>query len=396
MKRVLATATGLDQPGITAELTDAVARSGAMLIDLEQVVVHNHLTLCFLLELEEKEGREPVMQELLFQAQQLNLEIRFRAVDAAWRPSTSTSYVVTLMADPLLPTALSKLTRKIADKSANIDSIRRLSVERLSSLEIMISLRDRAGEQELRHALFELSLQLGVDVALQRESVARRSKRLVAMDMDSTLIQCEVIDELARLNNAYDKVAEITALAMEGALDYEQSLTKRVALLEGLRFSALKEVADRLPITDGATELVRVLHYMGYRAGVLSGGFDFAAHALKQRLGLDYAYSNRLEVVGDRLTGRVLTPIVTPQRKADLLETIAQQEGIPLEQTIAIGDGANDIYMIERAGLGIAFHAKLKLRQAADTAISAGGLDRIVYLLGINEQQLAEVLQSQS
>jgi phosphoserine phosphatase len=213
------------------------------------------------------------------------------------------------------------------------------------------------------------------------------------MDMDSTLIQMEVIVELARLHGVGDEVAAITRQAMGGELDYEQSLRRRVGLLRGMEWHRVARLAVALPITDGARDLLYVLRTLGYRTGVISGGFTFAAAALKEQLGLDYAYANQLDVAEGRLTGRVLDPILTPQRKADLLDTIAQSEGIALAQTIAVGDGANDLPMLGRAGLGIAFHAKPKLKAAADTAVSKGGLDRILYLLGLRARDVAEILR---
>ncbi len=212
------------------------------------------------------------------------------------------------------------------------------------------------------------------------------------MDMDSTLIQIEVIDELARMHGVVDRVSAITERAMAGELDFEQSLRERVRLLEGMPYADVLTLAQRLPVTEGARDMLRVLRTLGYKTAVISGGFTFAAFALKEQLGLDYAYANELAVKDGKLTGDVVDPVVSPQRKADLLDAIAQREGIALEQTIAIGDGANDSSMLERAGLGIAFHAKPKLRATADTSVSAGGLDRILYLLGLHSRDIDELL----
>jgi phosphoserine phosphatase len=243
----------------------------------------------------------------------------------------------------------------------------------------------------LKRTLLAVATSAGFDVSLQRESLYRRSKRLVVLDMDSTLIQIEVIDELARAAGVGADVARITERAMQGEMDYDESLRQRVGLLAGLDVAVLDKLAADLPLTDGAETLVRVLKRLGYKIAVISGGFSRAAEALKRRLGVDYAYSNNLEVQGGKLTGRVVGPIVNAQRKAELLETIAQAEGVLLDQVIAVGDGANDALMLERAGLGIAFHAKPKLREAADTSISAAGLDAILYLLGFSARELQEV-----
>jgi phosphoserine phosphatase len=225
------------------------------------------------------------------------------------------------------------------------------------------------------------------DVALQRESLYRRGKRLVVMDMDSTLIRIEVIDELARAYGVGEQVARITERAMHGEMDYDESLRQRVGLLKGLDEKVLRDIAANLPLTEGAETLIRVLKRLGYRTAILSGGFSVAAEALMARLGIDQAHSNTLEVVDGKLG-----PIVNARRKAELLESIAQSEGILLDQVIAVGDGANDLLMLERAGLGIAFRAKPKLRQAADTSITAGGLDSILFLLGLTTRELQEVL----
>ena len=245
-------------------------------------------------------------------------------------------------------------------------------------------------EGRLKTALLAAGQDGGFDVALQKEDLLRRSKRLIVMDMDSTLIRIEVIDELARAHGVYEQVAAITKRAMQGEMDYDQSLRERVALLTGLDASVLHKLADDLPLTEGAETLLRVLKRLGYRTAVISGGFSVAAEALQKRLGIDFAWSNTLEISPEgKLTGQVLGPIVNAQRKADLLELFAQREGVPLDQVIAIGDGANDLLMLQKAGHGIAFHAKPKLREAAHTAISASGLDAILYLLGISGRDIA-------
>jgi phosphoserine phosphatase len=277
----------------------------------------------------------------------------------------------------------------------NIERVHRLSDSDLSALELIVSMPGvadvEAHARTLRHVLLEEAGKR-FDIAVQRENLSRRAKRLVAMDMDSTLIQCEVIDELARRHGVFTEVAEITARAMAGELDYEASLRARVARLAGLAEHHLAELAGDLPLTPGASALVTALRKLGFRTALISGGFQFAAQALKHRLGLDYAYANQLEVARGALTGRVIDPVVTPARKAELLDVVAQGEGIDLAQTIAIGDGANDLPMLERAGLGIAFHAKPTLQAAADTALTHGGLDRVLYLLGLRARDVAELI----
>jgi phosphoserine phosphatase len=394
-QRVLVTVTGPDTPGITAALTSVIADNGASLIDIEQVVVQRQLILAMLVSLDATRARgEPVLKDLLFTAKNMGLDLQFQALEAEGDPKNGGGerWAVTAIGDTIDAAGMYTLSRVLASHGANIETIRQLSDGRLTSVEIIVYFAGDGGRaMALRRDLMEATAEQGIDVALQRETLTRRSKRLVIMDMDSTLIRIEVIDELARLHGVLDQVAGITARAMAGDLDYEQSLRERVALLAGMEYPKVLALAADLPITEGAGELLGVLRTLGYKTGVISGGFTFAANALKEILGLDYAYANRLEVEGGRLTGRVLDPVVTPQRKADLLDAIAQGEGISLEQTIAIGDGANDLAMLERAGLGIAFHAKPKLRAAADTAVSAGGLDRILYLLGLHARDVREL-----
>lgn len=402
-EEVLVTVTGRDTPGITAALTGAIAENNAELLDIEQVVVQGQLTLCMLLGVGGEQCREePVIKDLLFTAKRMGLDMQFKVLEAPSAEVESASepqrFVVTAIGD-IDAAAVHLLARTLAERGANIENIHQLSGGEVGSIEIHLSLPADAGEavaHALRLALIEGTGHLGMDVALQRERLIRRSKRLVVMDMDSTLIQMEVIDELARMNGVYEQTAELTRRAMAGELDFEESLRERVRLLAGLELSKVRELAVNLPITEGAREMLAVLRTLGYRTGVISGGFTFAANALKEQLGLHYAFANQLEVVDGKLTGNLVGPIVTPQRKADLLDALAQREHISLEQTIAIGDGANDLPMLERAGLGIAYHAKAKLRQAADTAVSAGGLDRILFLLGLRSKDIEELLQTVS
>lgn len=402
-RSILVTVTGRDTPGITAALTGAIAQSDARLLDIEQVVVQRQLTLCLLLDVDpdavddEDEGREArgaVLKELLFTAKRMGLDMNFQVLESSPEQEDvpRPRYAVTAIGDGLTAGGVQLLAQALARHEANIESIRRLSSSRLLSLEVLCSLPSAEGASALRRALMEAVGDRDIDVAVQRERLTRRAKRLVVFDMDSTLIQIEVIDELARAYGVVDRVSDITHRAMAGELDYEASLRERVSLLKGMPYEDVLALAKKLPVQHGARDMLTVLRKLGYKTAVISGGFTFAANALKEELGLDYAYANELEVSEGKLTGRVLDPVVTPQRKADLLDAIAQREGIALEQTIAIGDGANDMGMLERAGLGIAFHAKAKLRAAADTSVSAGGLDRILYLLGLHGRDVEELL----
>jgi phosphoserine phosphatase len=389
--RVLVTVTGPDRTGVTSTLTGILSQQGATLQDIEQVVVQGQLTLCLLITVPETRD---VLKELLFAAKQLGMELDFKPVPADTTPAPQAEgrrYVITAIGPTLGASQMHALASTLAGVGANIEKIGRLSAETLASVEIHALLPPDRDSEALKRTLLNVATSSGFDVSLQPESLYRRSKRLVVLDMDSTLIRIEVIDELARVAGVGPEVARITERAMQGEMDYDESLRQRVSLLAGLDVKVLDQIASDLPLTDGAETMVRVLKRLGYKIAVISGGFSRAAEALKRRLGVDYAYSNNLEVAAGKLTGRVVGPIVNAQRKAELLETIAQAEGVLLDQVIAVGDGANDALMLERAGLGIAFHAKAKLRERADTSISGAGLDAILYLLGLSARELQEV-----
>ncbi len=399
---VLVVVSGADSVGVTSELTSVVARNHAHLLDIEQVVLSGQLTLCLLLgvEPEATEG-DAVLKDLLFAAKRRGMELRFQALETRCISAPPVAeepkrYAITAIGDVVDAAGVSALTSVLAEHGANIESIRRLSHDRLSSLEAIATVeRGHEKAEALRGALAAALQEHGLDVAVQRERLTRRSKRLIVMDMDSTLIQIECIDELARMHGVVDRVAGITERAMAGELDFEESLRERVGLLEGMAWDKALTLAQNLPVTPGAREMLSVLRTLGFKTAVISGGFTFAANTLKEELGLDYAYANELEVVDGVLTGRVVGPIVTPERKAKLLTEIAEREGIAPEQTIAVGDGANDLTMLQRAGLGIAFHAKAKLKAHADTSVSRGGLDRILYLLGLHARDVREALAEQ-
>ncbi len=387
---VIVSVTGPDRPGITSRLTGILADSGAALIDIEQVVIQRQLSLGMLIGIHEDRG---VLKELLFAAKELGVGLEFTPVDDI-RPSSPKPerHVVTAIGKSLGAAEMHALSTTLAEHHANIARISRLSLGDLRSVEVHVDLASGDRPAALKEALLRLAMRSSFDIALQREGIFRRSKRMVVMDMDSTLIQIEIIDELARAHGVREQVASVTERAMAGEMDYDESLRRRLALLAGLEISVLKRLAAELPLTEGAETLMRALKRLGYRTAVISGGFSIAAESLKAQLGIDYAYSNTLEVKDGRLTGQVVGPIVNATRKAELLDTIAQSESILLEQVIAVGDGANDLLMLEKAGLGIAFRAKPKLRAAADTSISSGGLDSILYLLGFNAQEVEEVL----
>lgn len=385
--QLLLTVSGKDHPGITARLTGVLAQHGAEILDIDQVVLHGRLTLCLRVSLPPRHG---ALRDLLIEAKSMGVALELEPLGSTNEEPSGTSWVVTALSPRLHAQGLHALTRCLAEHNVNVEKVARLSEDCLSSIELRVRLNEDVDPQALRRELLALATEGGFDVALQPASLYLRSKRLVVMDMDSTLIQIEVIDELARRAGVVDRVSDITERAMRGELDFDASLKERVALLEGLDAGALTEIAESLPLTEGAERLIRVLRRLGFRTAVLSGGFDVPAEALRSRLGIDYAFANTLEVREGRLTGRLVGPIVNAERKAELLEEIAGREGILLDQVIAVGDGANDLLMLEKAGLGIAFRAKPKLREAADTSISSTGLDGILYLLGINGRELRE------
>ena len=385
MGELILTFTGRDAPGITARISRALAQANVRLSDVEQVVVQGLLTLGFAVETEDEPA---LIKELLFIARELGLSLDYRKPEAP-QSEAPQRYALTLIARTLGPSQLQAVSEVLAAHGANIERIYRLSEGGLASVEFAISLQ--GDFLPLKRALLAAAGEGAFDCALQRESLLRRSKRLIVMDMDSTLIRIEVIDELARAHGVGDQVKAITRRAMMGEMDYDQSLRERVALLRGLDARVLYELAAGLPLMEGAETLLRVLQRLGYRTAVISGGFSVAAEALQKRLGIDFAWSNTLEIEGGVLTGRVIGPIVNAQRKADILEELARRENVPLDQVIAIGDGANDLLMLQKAGHGIAFHAKPKLREAAHTSISAMGLDAILYLLGITGRDVASL-----
>lgn len=399
-KKTLMTVTGPDRPGITSSLTQILARSDVALLDIEQVVVQSQLTLCLLIDIDVQcEKSEVLVKDLLFEARKLGQEISFKEIDGYSKKKNGTPkihYALTALGEPICADAIHLMSTIVASHEGNIDSIRRLSGLGLSSLEVSMTLPKVHGLADgLKEELLQKMAEHGVDIALQRETLTRRNKRLVALDMDSTLIQVEVIDELARIHGVYDEVAQITKEAMNGGFDFTESLKRRVKLLKGLDSKNLYELADRLPLTKGANNLIKVLKGLGYKVGIISGGFSIAADRLRDNLGLDFAYANRLEVEDGKLTGRVVMPVVDAEKKADLLEWVAHKEHIPVEQTVAIGDGANDALMLAQAGLGIAYHAKGALKKCAHTSVSNGGLEKILYLLGMKATEVEEFLASE-
>ena len=392
---VLITVSGQDAPGITSELTGILAGAEARIQDIGQAVIHGLLSLSILFDVPDVSGAAAgsppaVLKDLLFKSVQLGLKLEYKLLPQARTPlPPAHRYAITLLADQIPATALHQVTHTLAQSRFNIDLIQRLSEDEFSCVEMIVATQDQREEPELKKKLLAIAREQGVDIALQREGLFRRSKRLVVFDLDSTLIQCEVIDEFAREMGVFEQVAAITDEAMNGKLDFNESLRRRVEKLRGLTPGQIQSVYERIRLTPGAESLIQTLKKLGYQTAIISGGFTTIAEKLGARLGIDRVFANQLEFGADgAATGRVIPPVVNAQRKADLLEQLARELNLNPEQVIAIGDGANDLLMLERAGLGIAFNAKPIVREKAGTSINSKGLDAILHLLGISKKDL--------
>lgn len=399
---VLITVSGPDRPGITAEMTGILAQGGIQVLDIAQAVIDGLLSLSILFELPApkpgaREDRS-VLKDLLFRAAEMGLKLEFKVLDPKQLKGRTGAtggrhrYAVTLIAGRIPSSSLHEVTQVMARYGLNIDIIERLSDGEFGCVEMIVSTAQSIDRSALKKELLGIAHKQGVDIAFQTDGLYRRVKRLIVFDMDSTLIQAEVIDEFAREVGTYDRVAEITERAMRGEVTFDESFAARMALLKGLSTDQIESVYRRIQLTPGAEDLIRTLKKLGYKIALISGGFSCIADRLRDRLGIDYSYSNGLELESGRATGRVTPPIVNAQRKADLMDVIAQQERISLDQVIAVGDGANDVLMLERAGLGIAFNAKPVVRERADFALQQHNLRSILYLLGISGRDLAEIL----
>ncbi len=396
---ILINISGQDHPGVTSALTGILARHGAAILDIGQADIHHTLSLGILFKTSADVSGD-IMKDLLFKAYELHVKIRFTPISISeyedWVAMQGKNrWIITLLGRRLTALQLALVTEEVSAQSLNIDSIQRLTgrmplaeeeqprSKACIELSVRGTPRDYAAMQD---TFMKLSSAHGFDISLQEDTIFRRCRRLVCFDMDSTLIETEVIDELAMRAGVGDKVKAITERAMRGEIDFRESFAERVALLKGLDVSVMKDIAEHLPITEGVGRMMEVLKRAGFKTAILSGGFTYFGNYLKQKFGFDYVYANELEIDSDgRLTGRYLGEVVDGRRKAELLKLLAQVENINIAQTIAVGDGANDLPMLATAGLGIAFHAKPKVKQTAEQSISTIGLDGILYFIGFKD-----------
>ena len=392
--RVVLHIAGNDRPGVTARLAEVIAEDeSAELINIGQSVLHGYLMLSAIVDIPRNSY---ALRKLLFAATDMGLRFEvtpFRS-ESEHEARSDNSLSITVLGPLRNGVATAAITNFMAKRAMNIREIRSLSDQELDGLELIADLPSGAALSapelsDLRGHLLRLGMQLGVDLAVQRDDMFRRSKRLVCMDVDSTFVKGEFIDELAELAGCKEQVAGITARAMRGEIDFKQALTERVKLLEGLPFERARSLIERFELTPGADRFVKILHSLGFRIGLVSGGFTFFVDELKSRFGLDFAFANELEVADGKLTGKVRGTIVDSERKAQILKDMAQVYTCRLEQTVAIGDGANDIFMLQTAGLGIAFRAKPKLQEVADMSLNHNErLDTLLYLMGFNSRDL--------
>ena len=398
---ILLNISGQDKPGLTSSLTSVLAEYGAKVLDIGQANIHDTLSLGILFEIQSGKRSAAVLKDLLFKAYELGISAKFTPITLddyeKWVTLQGKDrYIVTILGEKLAAEQISEVTKVISEKNLNIDAIKRLT-GRLSLVKekedprasIELSIRGQIDNKaELTEKFMQVSHDLDVDIAFQEDNIYRRNRRLVCFDMDSTLIQAEVIDKLAELAGVGDEVKAITESAMQGEIDFKESFKRRMKLLKGLSEEVLHDVAVNLPITKGAKRLIDTLKSYGFKTAILSGGFTYFGHYLQKEFGIDYVYANELEIKDGVLTGGYLGCIVDGNKKAEYLKEIAEKEGINISQTIAVGDGANDLAMLNLAGLGIAFHAKPKVKNNAQSSISSVGLDGVLYLLGYHDRHI--------
>ncbi len=409
LELILVNISGYDRPGVTSALTEILANYDAAILDIGQSDIHHTLSLGLLFKTYSNVSGN-IMKDLLFKASELNVQIRFTPISVAEYEEWVTlqgknRWIVTLLGRRLTAKQIAAVTSIIADQNLNIDSIQRLTgrvpleetAESRTKSCVEFSVRGNPRDvSEMQSLFMRLSGSEDFDISLQEDTMYRRCRRLVCFDMDSTLIETEVIDELAMRAGVGDKVKAITERAMRGEIDFDESFRERVSLLKGLDESVMRDIAEHLPVTEGVGRMMEVLKRAGFKTAILSGGFTYFGNYLKQKFGIDYVYANELEIVDGKLTGRYVGEIVNGRRKAELLRLLAQVENIDIAQTIAVGDGANDLPMLATAGLGIAFHAKPKVKATAGQSISTIGLDGVLYFIGFKDSFISDGSKSKN
>ncbi len=398
---ILITISGLDRPAITSAVTDILKPHNANILDIGQAVIHEHLSMGLLVEFPNGEDFAPAIKDMLYLMHKMDMRVKYQPITESsyqdWvEQQGKERHIATLLARQVSAEQVAAMTSAMAEQGLNIDNITRLSgrvsldaSDDKSKACVEISARGTPKDiNQLRATFARLSTRLDVDIAFQADNMYRRTRRLVCFDMDSTLIEAEVIDELAKAAGVGARVAAITESAMSGEIDFKESFAQRMALLKGLDESVLSEVAQRLPLSEGAEHLINTLRKLGYKTAILSGGFSYFGRHLQKKLGIDYVFANELEIKDGKVTGNVVGTVVDGERKALLLKELAQKEGISLEQVIAVGDGANDLPMLSIAGLGIAFRAKPLVKASAKQSISTLGLDAILYLMGLRDRDI--------
>lgn len=394
---ILINISGADRPGVTAALMEILAKYDAAVLDIGQADIHHALSLGFLVKTDASASGN-MMKDLLFKATELNVQVRFTPISVeeynSWVGRQGKNrWIITTLGRRLTAKHLSLIATEIASQDLNIDNIRRLTgrppldgEDTKSKSCVEFSVRGTPKSvSAMQRRFMEIAAEGEFDISLQEDTMFRRCRRLVCFDMDSTLIETEVIDELAMRAGVGAEVKAITESAMRGEIDFTESFKRRVSLLKGLDVSVMEDIALHLPITEGVERMMSVLKRAGFKTAILSGGFTYFGNYLKQKFGFDYVYANELEIEDGHLTGRYVGDIVDGKRKAELLRIISQVENIDIAQTIAVGDGANDLPMLSTAGLGIAFHAKPKVKATAKQSISTIGIDGVLYFIGFKD-----------